>query len=728
MARLAGKPSDAEDRQDEIRMSESKPLPPITIVIAARNEERYIRRCLEHIMQAQYPHELMEILVVDGMSEDHTADVVRDLAAKFPNIRLLSNPRRVAPVAFNLGIEAAKGDIVFFLSAHSAPSGAAGYFKQCVQILLDHPEVWCAGGADHTVGEGFVGRTIAAAMTSPVGAGNARYRLGRYKGYVDTVTGCYWRWVFDKIGPFDEELVRNQDDELNFRVIQGGGKIYLDSDIPYGYHARNTFRGFFRQYYQYGFWRIRTIQKHHQPASMRQVAPLGFVLAWLVLILGTIAWWPIDLALAALAGCYGLALLYGTVDVARREGVKYALLAPLSFAIMHFGYGLGGVAGIVNFVVLRRGKSATASSRGARQVAAPDSGTAMGGPKTGEAGPTPMISVIVPARNENAYIESCLRHILASDYPKDRLEVLVVDGLSEDGTAETVRRLAAEDSRVHLVPNPRRITPVAFNLGIEAARGDILFIVSAHGRGAPDYFRRCVRILQEHPEVWCAGGAIRTLGEGYTGQVIAAAMSHAVGAGNARFRLGHYEGYVGTVTSGGYWRWVFDKIGLFDEELIRNQDDDLNFRLRQAGGKIYLDGNLEYDYHSRDSLAMLARQYFQYGFWRIRTLQKHKRPAMLRQVAPLGFVLIWIALVIGTVLWQPEGYALAGFAGLYLLALLYGAVGVARKAGLRYAPLAPVAFALMHFSYGIGGLMGVWTFIILRRGGTICEVKYPMSR
>jgi succinoglycan biosynthesis protein ExoA len=336
-------------------MNETGPWPRITIVIPARNEERYIRGCIEHIMEAHYPHELIEVLVVDGMSDDRTAEIVRELGATIPQVRLISNPRRITPVAFNLGIEAAKGEILFFLSAHSAPSGSTGYFRQCVRILLDHPEVWCAGGADHTVGEGFVGKTIAAAMVSPVGAGNARYRTGNYKGYVDTVSGCYWRWVFDKIGLFDEELIRNQDDELNYRVIKAGGKIYLDSDIVYGYHARRSFRTLARQYYQYGFWRIRTIQKHRQPASLRQIAPLGFVLAWLVLIIASLAWSPMAYGLAAFAALYVLALGLGAVEVIHRAGLRYAFLSPVAFAAMHFGYGLGSLMGVWTFLILRRG-------------------------------------------------------------------------------------------------------------------------------------------------------------------------------------------------------------------------------------------------------------------------------------------------------------------------------------------------------------------------------------
>jgi succinoglycan biosynthesis protein ExoA len=340
----------------------------------------------------------------------------------------------------------------------------------------------------------------------------------------------------------------------------------------------------------------------------------------------------------------------------------------------------------------------------------------------------PSVTVVVPARNEEPFIERCIASILGSDYPGDRLEVVVVDGQSDDRTVEIVRRLADRDSRVRLIENPRRVTPVAMNLGVGAAHGEVVFFACAHSEAfLPDYFRRCVGILQEHPEVWCAGGACVATGEGLAGRAIAAAMSSPVGAGNSHYRLGDYKGYVATVI-GGYWRWVFDRIGGFDEDLVRNQDDELNFRIALAGGKVYLDSDISYGYCVRKSFRTLARQYYQYGFWRVRTMQKHGRPATMRQVAPLGFVAFWIALGLGTAVWRPLGNVLALFAGGYAVMLAYGAVGVACRAGLMCGLLAAPAFVIMHFGYGLGSLVGVWTFLVLRRGSKIDAARYPMSR
>jgi len=303
----------------------------------------------------------------------------------------------------------------------------------------------------------------------------------------------------------------------------------------------------------------------------------------------------------------------------------------------------------------------------------------------------------------------------------------VVDGMSDDGTREVVARLAEEDARVRLMDNPDRIVPHAMNRGIRASRGEIVIRVDGHTETPPDFLLRSVRLLQDHPEAWCAGGVIETVSSNFVGRAISAAMASPVGVGNARFRLGDYKGYVDTIAFGAYWRWVFDRIGLFDEELVRNQDDELNLRLILAGGKIYMDSDIRSYYHSRGSLRKLARQYYQYGFWRIRAIQKHRRPATLRQIAPMAFVSLWLALLAGTVLWSPVGYALAGFAGLYGLGLILGALDVARKAGLKCTLLAPLAFMAMHFGYGLGSLKGLVVFVLLRsRGGRIED--HPLSR
>lgn len=343
-------------------------------------------------------------------------------------------------------------------------------------------------------------------------------------------------------------------------------------------------------------------------------------------------------------------------------------------------------------------------------------------------GDSPLVSVIVPIRNEADFISECLRSICANDYPRERVEILVVDGMSDDGTRETVQALAAADGRIRLLDNPERIVPHAMNAGIRAARGEVIVRVDGHATVSTDFIRQNVAALTEHPEAWCVGGPVETVNTTLVGRAIAAAMASPVGVGNAMFRLGNYEGYVDTLAFGAYRRWVFDRIGLFDEELVRNQDDELNLRIILAGGKIYMTPRIRTQYYPRTSLRKLARQYWQYGFWRIRTIQKHGQPATARQLAPLAFVLGWLVLGVAAVLFPPLAWGVAAYAGFYLLGLLVGTLQVFRRSGTREALLAPLVFALLHFGYGLGGVQGLIWFVMLRRRSHGQPQNHPLSR
>lgn len=340
----------------------------------------------------------------------------------------------------------------------------------------------------------------------------------------------------------------------------------------------------------------------------------------------------------------------------------------------------------------------------------------------------PLVSVIVPVRNEAEFIERTVGSLAAGDYPRDRLEILVVDGMSTDGTREIVARLAAADGRIRLLDNPRLITPCAMNIGIKQSKGEILIVIGGHSAAAPDFVRQSVRVLGEHPEAWRSGGVMETVGLTCAARAIAAAMSSPVGVGAGNCRVSRSAGWVTQVPFAACRRWVYDKVGLFDEELIRNQDDEIVQRMKAAGCRTYRDPAIRSQYFSRGSFRKLARQYFQYGFWRIRTFQKRGRPASLRQVAPLAFVLGWLGLIAAAALWRPAAYALAGWAGLYLLALAAGAVGAARRHGWPAAALTPLAFAVMHFAYGLGSIKGIWSWLILKGRFVPRPEEHKLSR
>ena len=341
---------------------------------------------------------------------------------------------------------------------------------------------------------------------------------------------------------------------------------------------------------------------------------------------------------------------------------------------------------------------------------------------------SPFVTIIMPIRNEADFIERAIRSVLDNDFPTGRMEILVVDGMSDDGTREIVARLSKADSRVMMLDNQKRIAPAAMNIGLKAARGDVFIRVDGHVEIPADFIAKSLRCLHEHPDAWVAGGYIKTVADSYTGQAIASAMRSPIGVGNSRFRLGDYEGWVDTLAFGTHHRWIVDKIGYFDEELVRNQDDEFNLRIILAGGKIWMSKSIQSTYFSRGSLHKLWKQYFQYGFWRIRTLQKHKRLASFRQLVPLLFVLSLLLPGLGGFLWKPLWILLAIEAAFYVLGLVIGALDVGRKSGWRYALLAPVVFAILHFSYGSGSLWGVVRFSILRGSGMKKPEEMQMSR
>src|SRR5688572_1516136 len=218
--------------------------------------------------------------------------------------------------------------------------------------------------------------------------------------------------------------------------------------------------------------------------------------------------------------------------------------------------------------------------------------------------PLPTISIVIPCRNEQDHIETCLRSILDQERPRGDVEVIVADGMSTDGTREILQKLAIEDSRLRIVDNPRQITPCGMNAGIKEARGRYVAIMGAHNRYAPDYVCRSVEVLEE-TGADNVGGAMICEAESYTQRAIAAAYHSPFSAGGARWHNPEYEGPADTVFGGVYRCEVFERIGFFDEGLVRNQDDEFNLRLTRAGGKIWQSPRIRSWYQPRSSLLSL---------------------------------------------------------------------------------------------------------------------------
>lgn len=326
----------------------------------------------------------------------------------------------------------------------------------------------------------------------------------------------------------------------------------------------------------------------------------------------------------------------------------------------------------------------------------------------------PFITVILPIRNEARYIAQCLDAVVAQDYPRAKIEILVADGMSDDGTRDIITQFIMRDARVQLIDNPERIVPTALNRGIRAARGEVIIRVDGHAVIAPDYVRRCIDNLAV-VDADCVGGTISTVGQTQIARAIAIAQSSPFGVGSAVFRYATRAQYVDTLAFGAYRRKVFDRLGWFDEELVRNQDDEFNFRLIRAGGRIWLDPQIRSTYYSRSTLRGLWRQYFEYGFWKVRVIQKHRQPASWRHLVPATFVLALMLSLLASVVFQ----SLFWFAGVllpYALASIGAAAWLGIRNGWRNILILPLAFATMHLAYGIGFLVGLVRFARLTFG------------
>ncbi len=320
-----------------------------------------------------------------------------------------------------------------------------------------------------------------------------------------------------------------------------------------------------------------------------------------------------------------------------------------------------------------------------------------------------MVSIIMPVRNEEKHIISVLQSLLGQDYPHDRVEIIIADGMSSDGTRQIIS--AIKDERIHLLENPRRMMAAGFNLGLKAAKGDIIIMMGGHTQIATDYVKSSA-ILLRNGNADCVGGPIRTVGETEVAKAISVAMSSRFGVGGTAFRIGCREAkYVDTVAFGAYTRKIMERAGPLDEEFVRGQDDEFNYRLRKLGGKILLAPGLRSSYTSRSSFGSLGRQYFQYGYWKVRVLQKHPRQMQLRQFMPPGFVLcLLVSLMMTAARPSAGGPVFLFLGGSYLTAMLLVTASLASRHQWRLAPALALTFPVLHFSYGIGFLVGLVRF------------------
>jgi succinoglycan biosynthesis protein ExoA len=326
----------------------------------------------------------------------------------------------------------------------------------------------------------------------------------------------------------------------------------------------------------------------------------------------------------------------------------------------------------------------------------------------------PVVSVILPCRNESGYIEDCLNSILQQEIPDGDFEVLVADGVSNDGTREFLERFSAENPKVRLLNNPGRIVSTGLNAALREARGEVIVRMDAHTVYAPDYIKQCLATLRE-TGADNVGGPMCTTATTYKERAIRAVFHSPFAVGGARSHNPHYEGYVDTVIYGCWRKSVFDRVGNFDEDFVRNQDDEHNLRISRNGGKIYQSPRIRSWYHVRDSFRAVFRQYMQYGYWKVLVIRNHRLPASIRHVVPAAFVGTLGLLLITGLFWRPALGGAIGLAGVYLFSVLLASLLTAARTEWKLLPALPLAFCCFQLGYGYGFLRGLLDFVVMQK-------------
>lgn len=318
----------------------------------------------------------------------------------------------------------------------------------------------------------------------------------------------------------------------------------------------------------------------------------------------------------------------------------------------------------------------------------------------------PYVSIVIPMRNEEKFIGRCLNSILASDYPANRFEIIIVDGMSTDQSRRIVNEYILKYKNIKLLDNPQKIRAAANNIGIKAANGEIIISMDSHVIYATDYIRQCVKLLQTTGAA-NVGGIQQAVGYNYITETIALATTTPLGIGDAEFRYAKKEKWVDTVYLGAWYKEFLMKIGLFNEEWQINADYELNYRIRKTGSRILLSPQIKCQYFVRDSLIKLAKQYFSYGTWRVKTIDAHPDSIRWRHLIP-PLLMLWlffsfIFLLSGLRYWYFPLIT-------YLVYTLFASAVISIQKGIKYFPLLCPTFWVLHLSWGIGFYFGIIRF------------------
>ncbi|HXP53139.1 MAG TPA: glycosyltransferase family 2 protein [Bacteroidia bacterium] len=313
---------------------------------------------------------------------------------------------------------------------------------------------------------------------------------------------------------------------------------------------------------------------------------------------------------------------------------------------------------------------------------------------------TPFVSIVIPCRNEEKFIAKVLDNVIGQDYDKNQMEVLVMDGMSNDKTRSILAEYTKKYSFVKVLDNPNGKTPCALNIGIKASAGDPVIRIDAHSLYANDYIKKILETFNE-TNADIVGGPMRPVGEGNLQLAVAYATSTMFGIGDSKFHDENHSGYVDSVYLGAWRRKIFDETGYFDENLIRNQDDEFHYRAKSLGKKIYLNPEIKSWYYPRSDFGSLFKQYFQYGLYKPYVLKKIKSETKLRHLIPLMFVIYLLSMPIAmfSLLWLVP-------LAMYLVLDFYFSFFNSQKTAVKFLSL--FVFPIIHISYGTGFILGLF--------------------
>lgn len=313
----------------------------VSVIIPIYNEEQHIAKCLESLEKQTYPKDRLECILVDGGSKDKTLEIIDSFAQRMP-IKVFHNEKRLVTYALNIGVENAIGKYIVRFDAHSGYS--PDYIEKCV-YYLENTDADNVGGVAETKGEGFIGEINADILSSKFGVGNSSFRTEEKNGYVDTVPfGAYRREIFDKIGKFNPDLPRSEDNDFNSRIRESGGKVFLSTDIRFTYYCRNTVKGLLSQGIKNGNALFLTLKANPKAMSLRHYIPFLFVLSLIAMPIISIflpfLWW----AFAAEIFCYTVLNFYFSLFKGKK---KYFFVKIFLYPLFHIVYGIGSLLGML---------------------------------------------------------------------------------------------------------------------------------------------------------------------------------------------------------------------------------------------------------------------------------------------------------------------------------------------------------------------------------------------